>query len=677
MTALRQRRLPAERCSHRQTLGRVLLLLLVLLLLSIPALIMGRSMPRSGADLHALLEIVVSVIGMTVGLSLVARHAALDSRILLIGGLAYLFNGAQDLCQGLLSSSYLSRLLDVEQSALQGFIPLSDAAGRAGFGFLLLLAPVWLTLRPKPWTGPGTIVFSAATILLAVLGTLLLLRLPLPSIVIPEQALARPIDLLSAGVLAGALVVWIRLYWQRREPLLWWIALSLSVSLAGQLVVSRSAGLYDAAFDLAHVYKMAGYVLPLLGLSVIQIADMRRLNKLAADSRVIWEALDQHTLFSVTDRSGRILEANAAFSRVSGYAREELIGRSHRIVNSGTHPSAFWGDMWRAVLSGRTWRSEVCNRRKDGSLYWVDSTNFPLYDARGDIDRIAAMRFDISDRKEAQQRLLEVNEKLAQANQELEGFVYTASHDLKSPLLTIQGFAGLVRQDIQDGRFDRLAEFTERIGEGVVRMRTNIDDLLQLSRVGRSIDEVEVVRPTLVFRELAAEVEMQFAEVGATITIEPDIPSVTCDPVRLRDALQNLLGNALRHGRCPDRELHISLGGVRRGELIRLFVADNGPGVPPEYHERVFSLFQRLASDVEGTGIGLAIVKRIAEVHGGGAGLEETPGGGATFFIELPIKPREFVSAPARTESRQAPAPEAGESNNDIGHPGTLPSRRG
>ena len=125
------------------------------------------------------------------------------------------------------------------------------------------------------------------------------------------------------------------------------------------------------------------------------------------EARVLRQALNEHTLFSISDRTGRIIDVNDGFCRISGYTREELLGQDHRMLNSGHHPKAFWIDMWRTIASGRHWRGEVCNRRKDGSLYWVDSTNVPQLDASGRVARYISLRFDITKQKELFESLQE------------------------------------------------------------------------------------------------------------------------------------------------------------------------------------------------------------------------------------------------------------------------------
>lgn len=144
---------------------------------------------------------------------------------------------------------------------------------------------------------------------------------------------------------------------------------------------------------------------PLQHLVREQSRSNRRLSRALDELRAYQTALDQHAIVAVTDRSGRILRANDLFCRISGYPAEELVGQNHRIVNSGYHPRSFWAEMWRVIASGGVWHGEVCNRARDGHLYWVETTIFPIQDRNGRIHRFAAIRTDITERKQREQRL--------------------------------------------------------------------------------------------------------------------------------------------------------------------------------------------------------------------------------------------------------------------------------
>lgn len=234
-------------------------------------------------------------------------------------------------------------------------------------------------------------------------------------------------------------------------------------------------------------------------------------------------------------------------------------------------------------------------------------------------------------------------QELQHRNTELERFVYTASHDLKSPLVTIHGFTGIMRSDLEAGRHDRLWQSTDRIAEGVRRMQANVDDLLELSKIGRVVKDPQAVDLARAYSDALEQVAPGFSQSEGAVVIEPDLPSVDCDPDRLMQVLENLITNAVRYGRVEGRPFRLTLGARDTGRAVEVVVSDNGEGVPDAYREKVFGLFERLRNDGGGTGVGLAIVRRIAEVHGGRAWVEDTPGGGATFVVSFPRAARQVA----------------------------------
>ncbi|MBN2393644.1 MAG: GAF domain-containing sensor histidine kinase [Anaerolineae bacterium] len=218
---------------------------------------------------------------------------------------------------------------------------------------------------------------------------------------------------------------------------------------------------------------------------------------------------------------------------------------------------------------------------------------------------------------------------------ELERFTYTVSHDLKSPLITIKGFLGYLEQDIASGKADRIHSDINRIANAADTMRDLLNDLLELSRVGRVSNPPEVISMNALAREAVEIVAGQLAAYSVHVDIAPDMPEVYGDRSRLREVWQNLLSNAAKFmGDQPHPRIEVGAQ-AQNGETV-YFVRDNGIGINPRDHDTVFGLFEKLDSNSEGTGIGLTIVKRIIETHGGHIWVEsEGVGHGSTFCFTL------------------------------------------
>ena len=235
-----------------------------------------------------------------------------------------------------------------------------------------------------------------------------------------------------------------------------------------------------------------------------------------------------------------------------------------------------------------------------------------------------------------QHRQTDRRRELQAKSSELESFAYTVSHDLKSPLFTIQGFLGMLRKDIASGNADRISADIERISGAARKMGRFVDELLDLSRLGKIVGEPQAVPLDELAREAVAQVSGRLSEGGIEVRISPDLPVVLGDRTRLLQVLQNLLDNAIKFiGTQPQPRIEIS---ARRdgGEAI-CHVRDNGIGIDPSQHQEVFGLFGQLEPGGEGAGIGLALVLRIIESHGGRIWIEsEGSGQGSTFCFTLP-----------------------------------------
>lgn len=359
-------------------------------------------------------------------------------------------------------------------------------------------------------------------------------------------------------------------------------------------------------------------------------------------------ALDEHAIVAITNPQGRITYVNDKFCAISKYSREELIGQDHRIINSGHHPKEFIRGIWTTISAGRVWQGEIKNRAKDGSIYWVDTTIVPFLKPDGKPYQYVAIRADITQRKLIEEEIRQLNldletrvtERTAQleaANKELEAFSYSVSHDLRAPLRHIDGFAGLLVKSDGQTISERGRTHLKHIADSAKQMGLLIDDLLVFARMGRAemritrVDLAELLEETI--RSLQPETQQR-----NIVWKKGALPVVLGDPPMLRQVFVNLIANAIKYTRPRDpAEIEIGCHENSTGELT-VFVRDNGVGFEMQYADKLFGVFQRLhrAEEFEGTGIGLANVRRIIIRHGGRTWAESRPDAGATFYFSLP-----------------------------------------
>lgn len=355
-------------------------------------------------------------------------------------------------------------------------------------------------------------------------------------------------------------------------------------------------------------------------------------------------AIDEAAIVAITDNKGVITYVNKKFCAISKYSKEELLGQNHRIINSGYHSKEFFIEMWKKIASGNTWDGEIRNRAKDGSFYWVHTTIVPFMDHEGKPEKYVSVRYEITERKLAEEQLKIYSKKLETSNQELQDFASVAAHDLQEPLRKIRAFSDRLKIKARDILTGESLDYVERIESSAKRMQVLINDLLAYSRITTKKQPFSNVSLQDITAQVVSDLEVRLEQSKGTVDWH-DLPQIEADPTQMHQLFQNLISNALKFSR-PGVPPHVvvaarsvSVAGFS-SPACQITIRDNGIGFDDKYLDRIFTIFQRLHGrhEYEGTGIGLAICRKITDRHGGSITANSIFGQGSTFTITLPFQ---------------------------------------
>jgi PAS domain S-box-containing protein len=363
------------------------------------------------------------------------------------------------------------------------------------------------------------------------------------------------------------------------------------------------------------------------------VTDRKRTEELQQQLAAIIDSADDPILSKGLD--GIVRSWNAGAARLFGYRSEEIIGRPATLLIPQDRLDEEPKIVDRIVRGEQVEPFETIRRKKDGTLVPVSLRISAIKDINGRVTGASKIVRDITEQKHTEGRLQKLLTELERSNRELEQFAYVASHDLQEPLRMVASYTQLLEQRYSDKLDDDAREFINYAVDGARRMQRLINDLLEFSRVSTRGRRLEAMDANEVLGTVRANLTAAIEDAGALVT-NGELPSVMGDRTQLGQLLQNLIGNAIKFRGAALPHVHIA---AREGadEWV-LTVKDNGIGIAPEYFDRIFVIFQRLhaTADYPGTGIGLAVCKRIVERHGGRIWVESQPGNGATFSFTIP-----------------------------------------
>ena len=360
-------------------------------------------------------------------------------------------------------------------------------------------------------------------------------------------------------------------------------------------------------------------------------------------------ALDQHAIVAITDVKGTIIYANQLFADISGYTVDELLGQNHRLLNSGFHDRNFWKEMFHSVANGHVWHDEVCNKTKDGHLYWVDTTIVPFKDNHGKPKSYIAIRADITERKQAEMELIQARDAAEAAVRAKSEFLASMSHEIRTPMNGVLGMLGLVQNSELTEEQRHRVSLAQSSANALL---TLINDILDFSKVEAGKLELEILDFNLrsMLGEFTEAMALQAHDKGLEVILDmtaAEHSMIRSDPGRIRQILTNLVGNAIKFTEQGEIIITVALipePSSREHQQYRLSVSvkDSGIGIPADKIALLFDSFSQVDASTTrkygGTGLGLAIVKKLSELMGGDIQVTSVEGQGSCFEFYILVE---------------------------------------
>lgn len=372
--------------------------------------------------------------------------------------------------------------------------------------------------------------------------------------------------------------------------------------------------------------------------------DITEKTRIEEKLRLLNRAIDQSNVsVYITDINGNIEYINPQFTKVTGYTYEEVIGKNSNILNSGFHDSDFYKFMWDTILSGKDYKGEILNKKKNGETVWENVIISPIVDPDGKIRHFVAVSEDITEKKKIIEDLIVAKQKAEEMNRIKSYFFATMSHELRTPFVGIQGFAELLLEMVQT---DEEKEFVNGIIASSIRLTDTLNKILSLSKI--EFEELDIQITEIKINDFLDEIAKPFKSAAKQKNLEfiinlPDNNLVIkSDEKILTGILNNLLNNAIKYTDKGKIELNASFEKEKEKDLLKLVVSDTGIGISENHQEQIWLAFRQVSEGLnrtfEGTGLGLTITRKYVESLGGKITLDSKLNIGSTFVIEIPVE---------------------------------------
>ncbi|HLG32996.1 MAG TPA: PAS domain S-box protein [Ignavibacteriaceae bacterium] len=361
-------------------------------------------------------------------------------------------------------------------------------------------------------------------------------------------------------------------------------------------------------------------------------SNLRKLNKAIEQSPVSIE---------ITDKEGRLEYVNPKFTEVTGYSFEEVIGKNPNVLNSGEHSDSFYKELWETILSGKQWRGEFYNKKKNGDYFWEYASISPIFDENKQITNFVGIKEEITERKQKEKELLDAKEAAEESNRLKSSFLTNMSHELRTPLVGILGYAEILSNEINNRIHKDMANTILISGQ---RLIDTLNSILDLSRI--EADKTELQFETVDLNDILKESAKLFKPVAEKknlyleLILPTESPHIFGDKQIVFKIFNNLINNAIKFTFKGGITINSYMSPGDSEKVIRVKIIDTGIGIPEEAHEKVFEPFRQasegLSRHYEGTGLGLTVTKKFVELMNGSISLQSRVGLGSTFTVTFP-----------------------------------------